>query len=91
MGKIHIASIEKTIYEKTKDKLSNPFRKATPVEESVLNQIVNQKMYQINDELYPSYIAELKITTTVQYKSEQRFNTFKENEDILLQKIISNI
>lgn len=90
LGQDPYISIEKTIYEKTKDKLSNPFRKATPVEESVLNQIVNQKMYQINDELYPSYIAELKkITTTVQYKSEQRFNTFKENEDILLQKSLA--
>lgn len=82
--------LEKTIIDKTVDKFSNPFKKVALVGESILNQIVNQKMHQLNDELYPTYISEYKkIINTVQYKSEQRFNCFKENEELLLEKSLA--
>lgn len=82
--------LEKTIFDKATDKFSNPFKKVSAVEDSILNQIVNQKMYHFNDDIYPSYISEYKkIVSTVQYKSEQRFLAFKENEQMILQKSLA--
>ena len=76
-----------TKMENLKDTLANPFSKVQAMEESVLDQIVNQQIYTIHDHVQPYYISSMKsLVTNIQQKSKQRFTEFRSNEELLLQQ-----
>ena len=76
-----------TKMENLKNTLANPFSKVQAMEESVLDQIVNQQIYTIHDHVQPYYISSMKsLVTNIQQKSKQRFTEFRSNEELLLQQ-----
>lgn len=55
--------------ENLKNTLANPFSKVQAMEESVLDQIVNQQIYTIHDHVQPYYISSMKsLVTNIQQK-----------------------
>src|SRR5690606_25740501 len=57
------------------------------MEESVLDQIVNQQNYTIHDRVQPYYISSMKsLVANTQQKSKQRVTEFRANEELLLQQ-----
>lgn len=79
--------VTQTKMENIKNTLANPFSKVQVMEESVLDQIVNQQIYTIHDRVHPYYISSMKsLVANTQQKSKQRFTEFRSNEELLLQQ-----